>query len=1013
MKKIICIFISFIIGFGLFAQKSLLGDYVIRQWNSSDGLTGNSITDIIQAQSGYIYIGTYDGLVRFDGFDFTTFTKTSDEKYKFLSARSVMEDSLGRLWVGSNDEGIQMLDKNDSYTFTTKNGLPNNSVRSIIEDKNKNVWIGTAGGVVYFDENLTIHTPQGLENGQSQNLLINNIYCDTAGRIWLMAEGMYGAKYYSGGNFYSFSELDDYSENMISAIGQDKSGSFWFGLDTPEIVRVVDGVAQKVTTNTLLDSTRTNCIFTDSSGSIWFGTEKGLVLFREGRYFDFTSHELLGENSINKIIEDREGNIWIATSTAGIQKLSLGKFQTQKTNSTVNAIMEAPDGKVWIACDDGLLCYWNGDFVQNELTDFCSGLRIRHVGLAENNDIFVNAYTKPGFIRYDGEKIEVYNTDNGLAGNKTRIAIESSDGSIYVGTTTGLSIINPDGKIKNYHRAEGIENEFIMWLYEASDGFVWVGTDGGGIFLMKNGNVVDKLTSTQGLSGNVIFKICRDKKGIYWVSTGSGISRIEKQDNKTFSDDASLKITNYTSLQGLGTDSIFQILFDYSGTAWMLSNRGICALPSSDLTSLADGKITHVDAKYYNQNDGLITKGIASTALSMVDHSGRVWFTLVDGFAIYDPVKVTSNNVLPIVHIESVKVDNENVDFSDGQIILAPGTKRVEIKYTALSFSAPERTRFTYYLEGFDSDYNELSASKIATFTRLKPGKYTFYVNAMNADGKFCDLPESFVMIQKPFLYQRISFWIIVGILLVLIVYLIIYSIIRKNKVQQLKLETMVQMKTVDLEIEKDKSDRLLRNILPASIAEQLKSVNGPDGRTIAERFENVTVLFSDLVGFTDMTSRENPEEIVSSLNNLISRFDIRAEKMGIEKIKTIGDAYMAACGVPLPDERHAEKIVAFAKGMYKDLENYNRTARIKFQMRIGINSGTVIAGVIGKNKFIYDMWGDTVNVASRMESTCTPGKIRITESVKTILEQKYTINSCLENECNIKGKGIMKTYEI
>ncbi|MCR5764758.1 MAG: hypothetical protein K6G09_02150 [Treponema sp.] len=1013
MKKIICIFISFIFCLGLFAQKTLLGDYVIRQWNSSDGLTGNSITDIIQAQSGYIYIGTYDGLVRFDGFDFTTFTKTNDEKYKFLSARSVMEDSSNRLWVGSNDEGVQMLDKNTSLSFTTQNGLPNNSVRSIIEDKNQNIWIGTAGGVVYIDKELKINIPQGLEAPDSKYLLINNIYCDTAGRIWIMAEGMYGAKYYSGGSFHSYSELDDYSENMISAIGQDKSGSFWFGLDTPEIVRVVDGVAQKVTTNTLLDSTRTNCIFTDSSGSIWFGTEKGLILFREGRYFDFTSHDLLGENSINKIMEDREGNIWIATSTAGIQKLSLGKFQTKKTPSTVNAIMEAPDGKVWIACDDGLLCYSDGDFIQNELTDFCKGLRIRHLGLAKNNDLFVNCYTKPGFIRYNGSEMECYNTDNGLAGNKTRIALEVADGSIYVGTTTGLSVINPDGEIVNYHRAEGIENEFIMWLYEASDGFLWVGTDGGGIFLMKDGLVVDKLTTSQGLSGNVVFKICRDQKGVYWISTGSGVSRIEKQDNKSFVEDSSLKITNYTSLQGLGTDSIFQILFDYTGTAWMLSNRGICAVPYSDLTNLAEGKITHVDAKYYNQNDGLITKGIASTALSMVDHFGRVWFTLVDGFSIYDPVKVTSSNVLPIVHIESVKVDNENVDFSGGQLILAPGTKRVEIKYTGLSFSAPERTRFTYFLDGFDSDYNELSSSKIATYTRLKPGKYIFNVNAMNADGKYSESPESLILIQKPFLYQRISFWIIVGIIIVMAVYLIIYSIIRKNKVQQLKLETMVQMKTVDLEIEKDKSDRLLRNILPASIAEQLKSVNGPDGRTIAERFENVTVLFSDLVGFTDMTSREKPEDIVSSLNNLISRFDIRAEKMGIEKIKTIGDAYMAACGVPVPDENHAEKIVAFAKGMYKDLENYNRNARIKFQMRIGINSGTVIAGVIGKNKFIYDMWGDTVNVASRMESTCTPGRIRITQSVKEILEQKYTINSCVENECNIKGKGIMKTYEI
>ena len=134
---------------------------------------------------------------------------------------------------------------------------------------------------------------------------------------------------------------------------------------------------------------------------------------------------------------------------------------------------------------------------------------------------------------------------------------------------------------------------------------------------------------------------------------------------------------------------------------------------------------------------------------------------------------------------------------------------------------------------------------------------------------------------------------------------------------------------------------------------------------------------------------------------------------MGIEKIKTIGDAYMAACGVPTPDQNHFMKMIDFAKGMYEDLAEYNKTAKIKFNLRIGLNSGPVIAGVIGKNKFIYDLWGDTVNVASRMEALCTPGNIRITESVMKLLSSRTTISSCLEEECEVKGKGKMKTFEL
>lgn len=174
-----------------------------------------------------------------------------------------------------------------------------------------------------------------------------------------------------------------------------------------------------------------------------------------------------------------------------------------------------------------------------------------------------------------------------------------------------------------------------------------------------------------------------------------------------------------------------------------------------------------------------------------------------------------------------------------------------------------------------------------------------------------------------------------------------------------------------------------------------------------------VTVLFSDIADFTNISEKENPEDIVSALNDLVSRFDERAATMGVEKIKTIGDAYMAACGVPSPNLDHAIIMIRFAKGMYEDLAKYNKTAKIKFRLRIGINSGPVVAGVIGKDKFVYDIWGDTVNTASRMESLCTPGKIRITETTRKIIESQFLTGVTLEEDCDVKGKGMMKTFEL
>jgi class 3 adenylate cyclase len=207
------------------------------------------------------------------------------------------------------------------------------------------------------------------------------------------------------------------------------------------------------------------------------------------------------------------------------------------------------------------------------------------------------------------------------------------------------------------------------------------------------------------------------------------------------------------------------------------------------------------------------------------------------------------------------------------------------------------------------------------------------------------------------------------------------------------------------LSIEREQSERLLLNILPVPIADRLKRGE----TTIADGFSEVTVLFSDLVGFTAMSAQITATELVQNLNRLFSAFDALATDLGVEKVKTIGDAYMVVGGLPIPQGDHAERIADMGLGMLEAIDVYNQAADVPLGIRIGINTGPVVAGVIGTTKFAYDMWGDAVNTASRMESTGVPSRIQVSPSTYALLRDKYEFEA--RGEIEVKGKGKMQTY--
>ena len=1009
MRKVFYLLLLLFAVFAFAEEKAAFDDfiseYVSRGWTTESGLPGNTITDVMQDSSGYMYFGTYEGLVRFDGIDFTIFNRAHNDKCNFASARSVFQSSDGAIWVGSNDEGvfrIVMDSDEEVLSFSTQNGLPNNSIRNIAEDKEGNIWIATAGGLAYITKDFAVVSPDKDFMNLHSDLkgVCSTLYCDSVGKMWITTAAEGGIYQFVQGKFQKYKIQDPFLENsIVTCVAQDNTEVFWLGIAPHYALRIDD----KTTTLFDLscgtnDGTKIDSIIQDRSGNIWFATDSALVVYRNGKISRYTELDSLTDSNINKITEDREGNIWLATNRGGVQKLNLGLFKTVELPSAVNSIAEGLDNRVWLGTDKGVVCYRIGEDGSlhkeyNQICHFCGDERVRDVSIARNGDILVSTYTSLGLVRFSesGKLVGQWKKKDGLSGDKVRVCIESSlSGDLYVGTTKGFNIINSKtGEISQYTLNTGLSNEFIMCIYEdIEDGSIWIGTDGGGVFVIKDGKIIKNYNTENGLAGNIIFKITKNSDGAFWICTGTGISRFF---NGSF--------FNYTKSMGISSDSIFQLLVDNTGNAWMTANTGLSSVSMQKMIMRSTDPEIPLNPKYYARSDGLKTRGITSTSLSMKDSLGRLWFTLTDGFAIYDPKNVHANKTKPIVHIERIMLDDKVIYPTSDTIIIPAGVKRISIKYTGLSFIASELVRFSHKLEGFDANYSAWEAERTVSYTNLKTGKYRFYIIAANGDNVVSAVDSSINFVQEAFFYQKISFWVIVVLALFAIVAL---SALHKIRTVQ-KNERILQQR-VDEQTKKIKT--LLLNILPEPVAERLE--NEPDA-TIAEQVDNVSVLFADIVNFTRITGGMGAQQIVTALNDLYSRFDKRAVEMHIEKIKTIGDAYMVASGLIEKNEHHAERLIEYARGMLSDVKDFNRTSSVQFNIRIGINSGSVIAGVIGKTKYIYDIWGDTVNVASRMEHTGIPNRIHT--SLETWLLCKDSVAFEEEVLMEIKGKGEMRTF--
>ena len=717
-----------------------LNEFGHQAWLTENGLPQNTVQAIVQTHDGYLWIGTQEGLARFDGLNFAVFDKENTPAFKSNDIRFLHEDKQGRLWI-STSYGLVCLHNGQFNSFTENEGLPDNSIGPLAEETNGNVWIGTAAGLARFENNTfkTFTTEQGLASN-----VIQTLFARANGGLLVATSA--GVQSLNGERFVSLGTPLDWPAANITAIAEEGNGHLWYGTLDGLFGFNDEGTFGAIT----LPNTRISALRVDREGALWIATAGGLARLRHGKLETFTSATGLSSNLVLSLFEDREGSIWIGTEAGGLNLLKSKKFNTYTTreglpNDLVKAIYQDPHGGIWIGSNGGgLTLFKNGKFSTWTTRDGLSSDVVLSLAGDASGTIWIG--TPDGLNRFRDGKFQTFTFADGLSNDLVRSVLVDRSGVLWVGTRDGLNSFR-DNEFTTYTTQDGLANNFIGAIYEDSKGNLWVGTLGG-LSKIKDGKF-QTFTTKDGLSSNTVISLYEDAQGDLWIGTnGGGLNRLRSDKFVSFA---------------LSADVIYRILEDKQQNLWCSSNKGIFRVNKNELDK------TNPNPVFYGPADGTLTRECSGGGhpAGWKTSDGRMWFATIKGLAVIDPENIPLNTSPPPIAIEQLFIDNQSVPLTQ-KLTLSPSTSRLDFYYTALSFIAPENVRFKYKLEGFDDNWIDGGARRVASYTNLRPGKYKFRVIAANNDGVWNESGATVDFYLQPRFYQTYWFYLVCILLLAL-----------------------------------------------------------------------------------------------------------------------------------------------------------------------------------------------------------------------------------------------------
>jgi ligand-binding sensor domain-containing protein/class 3 adenylate cyclase len=984
------------LGGGLYKFDPLINKFthIQHQSNNPASLAHDTVASILVDHENNIWLGTYGGLDLYDRktgeFVHHPCNKNDATTLSSNHISVLYEDRKGTLWIGcgtpfpqedffKDEGGLNRFDKTTGkftrYLHDANNAtsIGNNKVGAIFEDSKGNFWIGTAGdGLQTLNRSAGIFRHYYYDSTHPQNL--------SRGPSLKWPDSL----------------SDRIPPDHITFIEEDQRGHLWIGTYLEGLVEY-DPEIKKITHYGLLVQNK------ETSN----GIETKIISADTATGFE---NNLTWDAYLAK-----DGLLWITTLSSFIYQADISNKVTLPFSNLNNGIGG------------------NNFYDENDST-----LWIATLGLIKKN-------TRTG-------KEKIYRPDehdkNSLSNDITALAEDNS--RFWVATNKGLFVFDPVKEV--FTAIDSLPKYSIDCLLIDYDKNLWIATFDFGLYKMnlqtrKITHFTDHAENSNSLSNNRVLNIVEDKTNI-WVATANGLNSINKKngsithyllnanvkcsfldaagiiwagtfDGLYYLDTSSNRFTAFHNVN-VKIDNVLSILEDDENNLWVSAPSDIFEINSKRENVVVYSATNGVHSNIFLFCDNIKTK---AGELLLGDQAGyyhflpkNVVFTPFPPYINITSLQIAGKEVLPGTN--SILQTSIN---KTGSIELAHNQNSFAIGFSAIHFRTSGEERYLYQLENYDNTWHDAGADKRAYFFRLPPANYIFKVRAVDPNGGWAEKDLS-IYILPPW-WQTWWFRISASIAILLMLYGIYRWRTATLRRQKGRLEQTVKIRTAELvqekgevekrnviiQNEKEKSDQLLLNILPSEVAEELKE----KGYTTAKAFDEVTVLFSDIKGFTDVAEKMTAQELVKEINTYFSAFDGIIQKYGLEKIKTIGDAYIAAGGLPEKNSATAQNVVEAAIAMQQTAEKLKQERvslnKPYFELRIGIHTGPVVAGVVGIKKFQYDIWGDTVNLAARMEQSGVPGKINISQHTYELVKDQFT---CIHRgKIEAKNKGEIDMY--